>query len=122
MPRMISFTMTTKQIRERTKTVTRRTGWSALQPHEKLWAVAKAQGLRMGEKVTGLGYIEVRDVRREPLHRIVAEPSYGIEEMKREGFPGLDPSMFLTAFCAHNRCKPTDVITRIEFSYLDSEP
>ena len=44
MPRLMSFSMTTPQVRARTKTVTRRLGWRFLKPGVVLWAVEKAQG------------------------------------------------------------------------------
>ena len=43
--RNMSFSATVQQVRDRTKTVTRRVGWKTLQPGEVLRAVEKGQGL-----------------------------------------------------------------------------
>lgn len=39
MPRNMSFALTTSQIRDRSKTVTRRFGWWFLVPGDQVWAV-----------------------------------------------------------------------------------
>jgi len=44
MPRNMSFTLTAKQILDRTKTVTRRRGWKHLKVGELFWACEKCQG------------------------------------------------------------------------------
>lgn len=111
--RNISFSMTTPQHKDGSKDVTRRFGWWNLKPGDRLMAVEKAMGLKKGEKMVRLGEIEIVSVRREPLNRMVLEPEYGAEEMRREGFPfGLrDPAEFVrrmtpagkTADCPVNR-------------------
>jgi hypothetical protein len=58
MPRLMSFAHTTDQIRNRTKTVTRRNGWADLKPGELFWAVEKAMGLKPGEKVKRVHFRE----------------------------------------------------------------
>lgn len=73
MPRLMSFAKTIDQIRNRTKTVTRRTGWEWLEPGTALWAVDKAMGLKKGEKVVRICKIRVVDVRRERLEDIVSQ-------------------------------------------------
>ena len=54
MPRNMSFSMTTEAIRDRSKTVTRRLGWSFLQPGDLLWAVEKGMGLKKLAKLRDL--------------------------------------------------------------------
>lgn len=62
----MSFALTSTQINDRTKTVTRRLGWSRLRPGTLLQPVVKAQGLKKGEKVQKVGGpIRVVSVRRE---------------------------------------------------------
>jgi len=46
MPRNISFALTTKQIRNRSKTVTRRLGWLHIKKGDVLNACVKCMGLK----------------------------------------------------------------------------
>jgi hypothetical protein len=118
--RLISFALTTPQIRSRVKTVTRRTGWATLRPGTRLQAVEKGMGLKKGETVTRLAVIEVAEVSREPLQRLIDEPAYGRMECVAEGFPHLTPAQFVAMFCAsHAGCTPASVVTRIGFRYLE---
>ena len=50
MPRNMSFAMTTEQVRNQTKTVTRRQGWRFLNAGDILQPVVKGMGLKKGEK------------------------------------------------------------------------
>lgn len=61
MPRNISFALTTDQIRDRTKTVTRRKGWKFLKAGDTLNACVKCMGLRPGEQIERLAIIRVVD-------------------------------------------------------------
>lgn len=119
MPRNISFALTTQQFRSRTKDVTRRLGWQFLQPGDGLIGCVRCMGLKKGESPEKLGPIRVTSVRREPLCRMVDEPNYGCEEVRREGFPDLSPEEFVAMFCEHMKCSPTEIVTRIEFEYLE---
>jgi hypothetical protein len=116
--RNMSFAITTAQILEQSKDVTRRLGWEFLKVGDVLQPVKKCMGLRPGERIEKLGSpIRVVDLRRERLDRMAAI-SYGFEECRREGFPEMSPAEFMTMFCAtHKGCTPETVITRIEFSY-----
>lgn len=111
-PRLISFAMTTEQVRLRTKTVTRRLGWLDLKPGTILQAVEKAQGLKKGEKVKRLCLIRVKSVRRERLCKITRA------DVTREGFPGMLKHKFVEFFCEGHGCEPGDTVTRIEFEYI----
>ena len=62
MPRNMSFMLTTEQIRNRTKTVTRRLGWQFLKTGDVLNACVKCQGLKPGETVERLCQIRVTSV------------------------------------------------------------
>ena len=112
MPRNMSFSLTTPQMCQRSKTVTRRLGWSYLRVGEVINAVEKAMGLHKGEKVVTIGQLRVISVRREPLHAITAD------DCNREGFPEMTPTQFIQMFCRHNRCNPDTIVTRIEFQHL----
>ena len=78
----MSFALTTAQIRNQTKTVTRRKGWLFLEVGDRIQAIVKGQGLKKGETVERLCVIEVVSVRRERLEEITAE------DVVAEGFPG----------------------------------
>lgn len=118
--RNISFYMTKKQIRARTKTVTRRMGWDFLEPMDKLQGCDKCQGLGKGGKIVHNEVIVVVDVRKERLDRMITEPEYGAEEVIKEGFPEMMPAEFVAFYCkGHKGCEPSSSINRIEFAYLD---
>lgn len=120
--RLMSFSLTTDQIRREVKTVTRRAGWRFVKPGDRIQAVTKAMGLKKGETVERLRVLEVVLVRRERLQRLIDEPSYGRRECVQEGFPQLTPEQFVAMFCAsHKGCTPETIITRIEFRYQESK-
>lgn len=125
--RLISFSMTKRQIRERTKTVTRRVGWLFLKEGTLLQPVEKAQGLKKGESPVHLGgLIRVVSVRRELLSRMVDDQAYGACEVAREGFGGHPtkgtPAAFVEFFAASHGCSVDSAITRIEFAYVEPAP
>ena len=132
--RNISFALTTDQIRDRSKTVTRRIGWKTLKPGTLLQPVVKGQGLKKGEKVEKIGGpIRVLNVRREQLRLVGIR--YDVLETLREGFPNMTAGEFIAMFCRSHRvkvrscgsctagftrpCEPTDVVTRIQFEYVE---
>lgn len=115
MPRNMSFCLTTDQIKNKTKTVTRRTGWKTLQAGIVVNACVKCMGLKPGEKVERICQIRIVDARREPLHAILNEGQAGPE---REGFPELSPQQFVAMFCKHMGGFTEQEVTRIEFEYV----
>ncbi len=120
--RLMSFALTTEQIRDRSKTVTRRIGWQDLKPGTLLCAVRKAQGLKKGEKVERLATIRVVNVRRESLRRMLDDDAYGRDECRREGFlhePFSLPFKFVHWFAATHGCEISDEVTRIEFECVN---
>jgi hypothetical protein len=122
--RQMSFALTTPQILNRTKTVTRRTGWGFLKPGDRLQAIAKGQGLKKGERVRKLAVLRVESVRREWMSDFLNRPD-AAEECRREGFPEMSPSEFYEFFRgSHADPSAADLlVTRIEFSYAeDTEP
>lgn len=119
MPRNISFALTTEQVRNRTKTVTRRLGWMRLKPGTVLQPVVKAQGIPKGGTVERIGgLIRVVGVRREPLSDLAGDEHYGRAEVVAEGFPCWDPFDFVRMFADTHRCEPHHIVTRIQFEYL----
>ena len=72
--RNMSFSLTTEQIRNRTKDVTRRLGWKNLKPGEHFRAVEKCQGLKKGEHIVKLYELECISNIPEPLKDIFFRP------------------------------------------------
>ena len=124
--RNMSFALTTSQLKDRSKDVTRRLGWEFLKPGDLVQPVLKAMGLKPGEKIVRLGApIRIVSVRRERLDRMLTDLDYGIDEVRREGFelhPTYRwPSEWVQMFCnTHKGCTPASLITRIEFAYTES--
>lgn len=114
----MSFALTTDQIRNRTKTVTRRMGWEFLKPGDFICAVTKCQGLKKGEKIERLCVLRVKSVRRERLSCLTKDQVYGNRECAREGFPGMIPAEFVSFFArSHKGAWRESLVTRIEFTY-----
>lgn len=122
MPRLMSVAMTTQAVRNRTKTVTRRAGWSYLRPGDRVTLCEKVQGRKPGEPLVRICTVEVVSVRRESLAELTAPdlPEYGHDEMAREGFPGLDPAEFVRRwFTEAQGIAPDALVTRVEWRYVD---
>lgn len=112
--RQMAFSLTTSQIKARTKTVTRRVGWWALPVGTLITAVRKGMGLKKGERVDRLGVIRIVDVRTEPLSDVT------VEDCAREGFPELTPAEFVEMFWrSHRGISRHEPVTRIAFEYVD---
>lgn len=129
--RLMSFALTTAQLLNGSKTVTRRVGWENLVAGQRIKAVKKAMGLKKGEQPEVLAEIEVVSVRRERLDAIDQA------DCAAEGFPDFKPRDFVAMFCAHmkiaepvirvtelgpfesrkrmRRVEASDFVTRIEF-------
>ena len=114
--RNMSFAMTTQQVRNRTKTVTRRFGWCFLKPRDRVQAVEKAQGMAKGEKIKPLAVIEIVSVRHEPLNEITKA------DCIKEGFPDFEPIDFVNMLTEHYKADPDQIVNRIEFKYIEARP
>lgn len=112
MPKNMSFMLTTEQIKNRTKTVTRRSGWVFLKPGDIVNAVEKGQGLKKGEKIKHICQIRILSIRSEPLNIITKE------ECIKEGFPAMSPEDFINMYRDHNRVFAYTHVNRIEFEYV----
>ena len=110
--RNMSFFKTTKQIRNGTKTVTRRLGWKFLKPGDQVMAVVQCQGLRKGDKIEKIRPIEIISINRQCLFDI------SINDVALEGFPFLSTWAFVEMFCDLNKCNRHDFVSRIEFKYI----
>ena len=120
MPRNMSFALTTEEIKNRTKTVTRRIGWGFLNPGDIVNACVKCMGLKPGEKVQRLAQIRIVRTRIEPLSRMIQQPEYGASEAAKEGFPGWTGEQFVEMFMDHMPTKfgAGTLVNRIEFEYV----
>lgn len=121
--RLMSFSLTTQQIRSKMKTVTRRLKWLHLKAGDRIQACEKCMGRKKGEPLMRLCVIEVVSVRREALGRMIWDTPYGLTECELEGFaqhPTLRfPSCFVPFFCeSHKGCTPATTVSRIEFRYV----
>jgi hypothetical protein len=117
MPRNMSFALTKEQVRNRTKTVTRRFGWWFLKRHDQVNAVEKSMGLKKGEQIIQLAEIRILSTRGEPLSAITPE------DCIKEGFPELTPNEFVEMILKHYNIRYRDArCNRIEFEYIEDEP
>lgn len=113
MPRLMAVSLTEQQVRDRTKTVTRRVGWRMLRVGDRLTLCKKVMGRRRGEPLDRITDVEVTGIRRERLDAITPD------DITAEGFPNLTPGEFIAFFCnTHRGCTPETEITRIEWRYL----
>ena len=71
----ISFSITTEQFKNRTKTVTRRLGWKTLKAGQHLMGCKKCMGLKPGEKIEKLGEIRIVRVWQEQVQDINEKPA-----------------------------------------------
>lgn len=118
----MSVAFTEQAVIERRKTVTRRKGWLFVKPGDRLTLCRKVMGRKPGEPLVRIAEVEVVDVRREPLRRMLDDTEYGFDETAREGFPGTHPAVFVERyFIDAQGMKADDEVTRIEWRYLDGE-
>jgi hypothetical protein len=109
----MSFSLTIEQMRNKTKTVTRRNGWWFLRPGDIVNAVEKAMGLKKGEKIKKIGQIRIIDTNKIQVSQIDRQ------DLIREGLPYMSPAEFVDFFCKnHHGCSPDTIINRITFEHL----
>jgi hypothetical protein len=112
MPRLMSVALTTEQVRQRSKTVTRRAGWRMLAAGDQLTLCPKVRGRRRGDPLERIVTVDVISVRRERLDSITPP------DIVAEGFPGMTVTEFVEFFCStHRGVSPQDEVTRIQWAY-----
>lgn len=112
MPRLMSVSLTEDAVRRRTKTVTRRVGWTFLSPGDRLTLCKKVMGRRAGEPLVRIVDVLVTDVRREQLDTITEA------DVRREGFATMSTEEFVAFFIgSHKGCTADTIVTRIEWEY-----
>jgi len=119
--RNMSFMLTTEQMRDESKDVTRRLGWWNLKPGDIVMACVKCQGLGKGGKIQRIHPIEIVSVMPELLVHIIVMPYRGTgkrSEMEREGFPEfVEEWQFTTMFAEKMKCNLATTVNRIEFKH-----
>ncbi|MDH4263970.1 MAG: ASCH domain-containing protein [Spirochaetia bacterium] len=108
----MSFALTTEQIKNRTKTVTRRFGWWNLKAGDVVCAVEKGMGLKKGEKIKRLALLRIVRVSQDHLGDITQD------ECIKEGFPNMSPNEFVKMIQDHYKCSDNNYMNRIEFEYI----
>ena len=89
-------------------------GWTFRNPGDRLTLCRTVRGRRPGEPLVRIAEVQVVSVRRERLGDITAD------ELAREGFPGMTPEEFVDrVFVTAQRIRPDDLVTRIEWVYID---
>ena len=109
--RNMSFMLTTQQIKDESKTVTRRLGWWFLKAGDVVMACEKCQGLKKGEKINKLKPIRIVSSYGEHLDEITQSDTV------KEGFI-LSRLDFIDMFCREMKCSPYTIVNRIEFEYI----
>jgi hypothetical protein len=121
MARLMSVAFTEQAVVERRKTVTRRKGWLHARPGDRVTLCRKVMGRKKDEPLVRLVDVELVDVRRERLDRMVRDLDYGRQEVALEVFPGLHPAEFLYRYFIHAQdMSVVDEVTRIEWRYLET--
>jgi hypothetical protein len=115
--RNVSFMLTEPQVREGTKSVTRRLNWHWAKPGMHLMACRKLQGRKKGEPIVKIREIEILSVRRERLDAMIDNPEYGAHEARLEGF-NMTGREFVDMFVSHMKVKPETEVTRVAFKYV----
>lgn len=117
----MGFQHSLAQVRNHSKTVTRRLGWKFLTLADMLYACEKSMGLRKGEKKIIYETLQPICLRWEPLNRMIVNPEYGRQECIKEGFPHLSPKEFVDMVLKMHRAEkltPESLIHRIEYKFI----
>lgn len=116
MSRLLSVALTEQQVRDQTKTETRRLGWRHAHAGMQLSLVRKAMGRKRRDgtvqPLVRLNEVVVTEVRREPLHAITEAG------VAAEGFPHWTPEQFIDFFTSRMKCDRNAHVTVIRWRYL----
>lgn len=114
MPKNMSFALTLRQFKDRSKTVTRRFGWNFLKAGQIVCGVEKGQGIKKGQ-LKRIGMIRIISIRNEMLCEIT--PS----DCAKEGFPEMTPEDFTLMLCKYSGHNREQRVNRIEFEHINSK-
>src|SRR3954447_25662596 len=106
----MSVSLTEQAVRDRTKTVTRRLGWTFLKPGDRLTLCRKVMGRKPGEPLDRIAEVEVVDVLREPLD---AMPESDIELEAVPGMEDVSADEWIAWYCGTFNARPSTPVTRI---------
>jgi hypothetical protein len=113
----MAVALTLEQVRDRSKTVTRRKSWMQkgrfmLAPGGPLVLCEKVQGREPGEPLVRIVTVTVVGVRRERLDAVTPA------DVIADGFREYTPDLFVAFFCrAHLGCGSAGMVTRIQWAY-----
>ncbi len=121
MPRLMSVAFTEQAVRRREKIVTRRAGWwldrrgrRILRTGDRITLCRKVMGRRPGEPLERICDVEIVSVRREPLN----QAGRG-RELELEGCGQMTFTEFAAAYFNPQGIAAGDLVTRIQWRYLD---
>ncbi len=110
---VMGFTLTHNMVLKRVKTLTHRYGWYDLIPGNYVVAVEKTRGLKRNGKPAYIATLKIKSVKREPMNAMEdADITYA-------GFPEMNRFEFMNMLCKAMKVKHDEVITRIEFEYVN---
>lgn len=118
----MAVSMTIAQVRDGSKTVTRRApdSWVKLMVGDRVTLIEKGMGLKKGEKQVPIRDVEITSLRNEPLGKV----GWG-DELAREGFPEMSADEFMAMWCKSHKqaavpasARPKVRCLRIEWKYL----
>jgi hypothetical protein len=120
--KIISVGLTIESVQDQSKTVSRRLGFQKLKIGDLLQPVRKCMGLKKGEAIERIGCpIKVLEIKREPLHKMLDYPDYGLSECIKEGLPRLSPREFVALLCKTYKIDTMQPVTRIKWEYTESK-
>jgi hypothetical protein len=120
MPRLMSVAMTVDAVIERRKTVTRRKGWWLDKNGRRILKPGDRLILHSGDQGDTLAEVEVVDVSREPLMRLLRNKRWAFGELRKEGVPRMTPADFAHRYFVEAQgMSLDDKVTRIEWRYID---
>jgi hypothetical protein len=122
--RRMSFALTMRQVRDRSKTVTRRMGWPNLKRGERFAPIEKCQGLRKGERQVVIVPKDAAPILECLTNDVERLGDITQEDVIREGFPEFTPAQFVEMFCRSHKEPDGSPVTadskprRIAFRYV----
>lgn len=114
--RRMAFSTTVEQMRNQSKTVTRRdpATWVDLKPGDRVLAIEKGMGLPKGARQVVIGEIEIVS------NRVERAIDVDLDDVEREGFPAMTPADWLAEVWweLHGPVTPMTEMRRIEFRHV----
>jgi len=112
-PRNMSFSMTTEQVRNGTRPSP--AAWAGATPTRRTAVGGReGAGLRKGEKIKRIRMIRVVSIEAEPLEDLYEYPD-ARRRWPARGFRAWSPGSFLHLFCEYNGVTLNGWVNRIEF-------